>query len=464
MKKNEWQRLWGRKFSLYLGERFLHVFLTPQGFGRCPNKLFVPEGNLYAIYFARGEFQRLIVNFRRFLFRCDLAAYARRYERAFQKFLRWAQAVNRRNLRVLHQNDFARLFADLSRRLVDFAELQFLAFVVLEGPGRELEELMARQPDGQSLLQVVATPYRETKIARAQTELLRLAITGRATPRRLSTYAKRYAWLPVYEFLDPPLTVVDIQQQVGRIADPADELRRSKRHRRENLHQYRRFLASIRKPKLRRLVQIMHSWAYLKEMRDDYRRHAYYLLIPFWREMARRTGLTLIQTNYLTADELSIALETGRTPNRISIAARRSRYALRMRQGQLEVSYGRHADLLTRLVATRPTDDLVRGTPACSGQADGRARIIFHRGEFQKFKSGDILVTTMTHPEFMTLMKQASAIVTDEGGMTCHAAIISRELGVPCVIGTKVATKVFKDGDRIEVDATKGVVRKLDKR
>jgi pyruvate, water dikinase len=73
--------------------------------------------------------------------------------------------------------------------------------------------------------------------------------------------------------------------------------------------------------------------------------------------------------------------------------------------------------------------------------------------------SGDVLVTGMTRPEFVPLMKLASAIVTDEGGITCHAAIVSRELGKPCVIGTKNATKVLRDGMLIEVDAEKGIVR-----
>ncbi len=67
----------------------------------------------------------------------------------------------------------------------------------------------------------------------------------------------------------------------------------------------------------------------------------------------------------------------------------------------------------------------------------------------------------MTHPEFLSLMKQASAIVTDEGGVTCHAAIVARELGIPCVIGTKMATKVLKDGDEVEVDADKGIVKRM---
>ena len=67
----------------------------------------------------------------------------------------------------------------------------------------------------------------------------------------------------------------------------------------------------------------------------------------------------------------------------------------------------------------------------------------------------------MTRPEYLPLMKKASAIVTDEGGITCHAAIVSRELGKPCVIGTKVATSTFHDGDVVEVDATKGTVKKV---
>ena len=72
-----------------------------------------------------------------------------------------------------------------------------------------------------------------------------------------------------------------------------------------------------------------------------------------------------------------------------------------------------------------------------------------------------ILVTSMTHPDDIALVRKARAIVTDEGGILCHAAIIAREMKKPCIIGTKIATKVFKDGDRVEVDAELGIVRKI---
>ena len=75
--------------------------------------------------------------------------------------------------------------------------------------------------------------------------------------------------------------------------------------------------------------------------------------------------------------------------------------------------------------------------------------------------NGEILVCAMTSPDFLPLMKQSSAIVTDLGGILSHAAIVSRELKKPCVVGTKDATKLLKDGDLVEVDAEKGVVRKI---
>ena len=76
-------------------------------------------------------------------------------------------------------------------------------------------------------------------------------------------------------------------------------------------------------------------------------------------------------------------------------------------------------------------------------------------------KDNEILVSPMTVPDYLPAMKKAKAIITDEGGITCHAAIVSRELGIPCIVGTKIATQVLKDGDRVEVDANKGIVKIL---
>jgi len=105
--------------------------------------------------------------------------------------------------------------------------------------------------------------------------------------------------------------------------------------------------------------------------------------------------------------------------------------------------------------------DQIEGSIAYPGMVQGKAKIILNTSDLRKVEDGDILVAQMTFPSFMIAMKKAAAFVTDEGSITCHAAIIAREMKKPCVIGTKIATTVFKDGDMIEVDADKGTARKV---
>jgi pyruvate, water dikinase len=101
---------------------------------------------------------------------------------------------------------------------------------------------------------------------------------------------------------------------------------------------------------------------------------------------------------------------------------------------------------------------LVRGLGAAPGQASGRVRVLRSLSEAGRLGEGEILVTHMTAPDWVPLMRRAAAIVTDSGGMTCHAAIVSRELGLPCVVGTGDATSKLRDDELVTVDATHGVV------
>lgn len=105
-------------------------------------------------------------------------------------------------------------------------------------------------------------------------------------------------------------------------------------------------------------------------------------------------------------------------------------------------------------------DIILRGIGVSPGQGVGKVRIIMTAKEISNFEKGDILVTDMTTPDWVPIMKIASAIVTNAGGKTCHAAIVSRELGVPCVVGTTNATSILKEGEIITVDGQKGLVYK----
>jgi pyruvate,water dikinase len=105
---------------------------------------------------------------------------------------------------------------------------------------------------------------------------------------------------------------------------------------------------------------------------------------------------------------------------------------------------------------------ILKGLPASPGLVSGKAHVILSPENIDEFKEGEILITEMTAPDWVPAMKKAKAIVTDSGGMTCHASIVSRELGIPCIVGTKsrgeASTLIIKDGMDITVDATNGIV------
>lgn len=110
-------------------------------------------------------------------------------------------------------------------------------------------------------------------------------------------------------------------------------------------------------------------------------------------------------------------------------------------------------------VFKKNTSGLIKGTTAYPGIVIGRARIIRRKDEINKIQQGEVLVSPMTTPDVFTAIKKACAIVTDEGGQLCHAAIISRELKIPCIVGTKTASETYINGDLIEVDANNGIVK-----
>ncbi|MBU1036940.1 hypothetical protein KKF32_02805 [Patescibacteria group bacterium] len=105
---------------------------------------------------------------------------------------------------------------------------------------------------------------------------------------------------------------------------------------------------------------------------------------------------------------------------------------------------------------------IIHGTVASVGYAKGHVKIVNKASEINKVRKGDILVSVATNPSLLPAMKKAVAFVTDAGGLTSHAAIVARELKKPCIIGTKVATKVLKDNDLIELDTKKGDIKKIE--
>lgn len=150
----------------------------------------------------------------------------------------------------------------------------------------------------------------------------------------------------------------------------------------------------------------------------------------------------IIQQHYLFPQDVEWAIEK----NKIYITQTRPITTLKKKKKALK----RVKDL--------PLPLLLKGESASPGIASGSARIIFKPADLQSLKKGEILVARMTSPDFVPAMKRASAIITDEGGQTSHAAIVSRELGIPCIVGTLKATKIIKNKMVLTIDANEGKI------
>lgn len=458
--KHTWKKLWTRRYTPFCASAFLQAFQKRDGWQLCLNKLYLPEGSLHSIYFNASEFQQVCDQYMHLLMQGDTREYATHYEQTFQKWLSWAEETNRRNWSNVTSATLADAVVELENMMSGgFTDYQFFAFVVLESVGREVEHLFANAQNGKEILQSIATPYQHTRMTQARITLLEMVRDGKNRQQDIESYLEHYSWLPVYEFIDDPLTFEQVKDQMDAIDDPTEELKQIDIIHHRGFDTYQTLMHTIDDSLLKKKIEIVHVFSYLKEMRDDYRRPFYYAFRPFWNEIEKRIGLGIVDANYLLATELQDALLGGASRYRDDIEQRKKCFSLVLEDGNMRIE---SKDLTRQFfpVATMETQE-VRGACANPGLVRGLVRIVLHKGEFEKFQDGDVLVSAMTHPEFLPIMKRASAFITDEGGMMCHAAIMAREMKKPCVIGTKIATQIFQDGDMVEVDAELGVVKKL---
>jgi len=198
-----------------------------------------------------------------------------------------------------------------------------------------------------------------------------------------------------------------------------------------------------------------------------YRRYAQifwaYQMKFLLKEAGERLGLKLEEVRYTIPEELKDGLLNSKLDK--SEIKKRLNFCLYYVEKDKElISTDKNHFVLTQIRSTKKEDvEELNGQIGCLGKAKGVVRIVNTQQEMAKMKKGDILVSIATNPDLVPAMKKASAIITEQGGVTCHAAIVSRELNIPCVIGTKIATKVLKDGDLVEVDANKGIVKMIKK-
>jgi phosphohistidine swiveling domain-containing protein len=318
-----------------------------------------------------------------------------------------------------------------------------------KNPGLVFESVLAR----------LTPPKRLASMSEERTELLKIALKSKQgdVKEDLAKHAVEYGWMENFLWTTAPSGAEYYAGKIKDVLESAEaELERIDSERAALEKEYERIVSAIEEEGIeikalaetvREFVNInMESWESVARSGND--------CMNLFTELGKRQGLSYIETLYLSHHEM---LSGGK----------KEKARARMKMKGLFVDGAKIVEMPAAeteelLAEFNKIDDVseVKGSVAFPGKAQGKAAVVMSSAEIGKVNDGDVLVCPMTNPDFMTGAEKACAIVTDHGGVLCHAAIISREFQIPCVIGTGHATKVFKDGDVVEVDAEKGVVRK----
>lgn len=297
-----------------------------------------------------------------------------------------------------------------------------------------------------------------------------LSLRSKQAIDKIRNHLDEYAYIPCGYFDEAPYNFLDIENRLKKIIklnvkEIEKKLINLKNKKKLMLGQIG-FIKRIKSESLKNLIESVKLGVLYKEKIRGKINEITYYTIPLFEEISKRTKLSLKEFKMLTPEELEEVLLNNKDYKKL-IEQRIEHMIVIGAKGKngkdVDIIEGKKADkkyeILSKNISSTKQENTIKGFIANQGKITGIARIIHDYND--SIDKGEILVASMTTPEYGPLMKRAGAIITDEGGITCHAAIVARELGIPCIIGTKIATKVLRNGDLVEVDANKGIVKIL---
>ena len=319
----------------------------------------------------------------------------------------------------------------------------------------ELQRLWGEEQANTAISKVTALS-RKTYYASEQVDFLKAIVS-----ENVSEYLNKYVWIynPLGKKLNP-LTRKNFEMRSCRYTKEQAEERigKIKSQQRTEVKIAREFLSKISDNEAKRILNLIVDFIGLRTYTaENSDRYFYYIRSKILSEIARRFSITEEKLMLLTFEEV-MTLPSNTVP--LHELSKRMRGSMTVfNNGNHATYYGGQtysvlADLLPAPVLD--AESTVRGEIACRGEVTAKVKIINNFDDTAKISDGEIVVTSMTTPELTVALERAAGIITDEGGVTCHAAIISREYGIPCLLGTEKATQVLHDGMLVKLDCIHG--------
>ncbi len=212
-----------------------------------------------------------------------------------------------------------------------------------------------------------------------------------------------------------------------------------------------------------RFLKLAPYIVFFKDWRDDLRRYMVFSWSFLFESIAKYFEVPVFDLGYLSLEEIQSFVKSGEIDFDLIEKRKNGEIVVTMVGKPVSSILMPVPDFYKEVISScfEIVHDEIKGRVAQKGKVRGRVKILRTYHDVKHVRDGDILVANTTHPNFLPAMKRAAAFVTNEGGMISHAAIVAREMGTPCIVGTGNATDVLQDGDMVEVDAEKGTVRKV---
>jgi len=280
-------------------------------------------------------------------------------------------------------------------------------------------------------------------------------------------YKKNFSWMGRMYFDGDPISEYEIIERIKNILsiNCYDKLRAINDKRKKEIENRTNLFKLFNNDKdIVAFSKIISSYLYLRTYRLDVFFISHENLQHLFDEICNRFSFSYRNLIYLRTDEIIDLLINNSNEKYKKISYERMNgYSVTVLDGKSFWKRDVKDNQFTAFKADKFNTNQVSGISTCPGFVKGKVKIILSEQDVINMSKGEILLTTMTMPSLMLAVEKAAAIVTDEGGMLCHAAIISREFDIPCIIATEYATKVFKNGEEVIVDANKGIIRRINK-
>lgn len=387
------------------------------------------------------------------------------YEKQFlfdgNNYLKFTKDLSRLNLKSLSNKQLLKLFREHQNKKNRYSVFAWSAFIlnnyVAERAAAILNKYIkkaGRESEKQEIIDSLFKPEKRAAILQLQYEVEKH--NGKPPKTVFEDLYKRFKWLSCLDLHNKEWTKEEFRKHIKSFtkAPNKKEIIFSK---------YAKEL-KIGSSDLEYL-QMAKRFVYIKDARDDFRRESVYNSLALFSEIAQRMQIKREDISYAQESEITAFLNTKATISKKAISQRKTGFVIYLDSNKnlvcLQGSDINKALKAFKLSVSNEKVTQITGMVASRGLASGKVSIVNGVKDLEKVKKGDILVAVTTHPDFVPAMRRAVAIVTDEGGVTSHAAIVAREFGLPCIVGTKSATKFLKDGDVVEVNAEEGWVKKL---